>query len=209
MTLADRHGLTDDNGFLAIWSDVTPEQATDYLHWLTREHTHERLGVEGFLGVSVFRAQRDDAHRYFIRYRLRDAGVLSSDAYVARLNDPTPWSRRIMPILQNFVRGGGHVRTRHRTGHGGTLSVLRLDALPAAAVVADLSRQDGIVAAELLETDRTGTTIQTNEKQLRSGDKTFAALLVVEGTSAAAVTAALGSAGLAAPDELYALVFHM
>ena len=36
-------------GFLAIWSDVRLEGETDYLHWLTREHTSERLGVDGFL----------------------------------------------------------------------------------------------------------------------------------------------------------------
>jgi hypothetical protein len=38
-------------GFLAIWSDVKAEQETDYLHWLTREHTSERLDVDGFLRV--------------------------------------------------------------------------------------------------------------------------------------------------------------
>ena len=48
------------DGFLAIWSDVPPEQETDYLHWLTREHAIERLAVEGFLGVRVYRALRRD-----------------------------------------------------------------------------------------------------------------------------------------------------
>ena len=30
-------------GFLAIWSDVEPDHLTDYRHWLTREHTTERV----------------------------------------------------------------------------------------------------------------------------------------------------------------------
>ena len=38
-------------GFLAIWSDVEPENLTDYRHWLTREHTTERVTTKGFLGV--------------------------------------------------------------------------------------------------------------------------------------------------------------
>ena len=59
-----------DSGFLAIWSDVTRERETDYLHWLTREHTSERLGVDGFLSVSVYRARRPDVCRYFIHYEL-------------------------------------------------------------------------------------------------------------------------------------------
>ena len=43
-------------GFLAIWSDVEPHNLTDYRHWLTREHTTERVTTKGFLGVRVFRA---------------------------------------------------------------------------------------------------------------------------------------------------------
>ena len=30
-------------GFLAIWSDVERKNLTDYRHWLTREHTTERV----------------------------------------------------------------------------------------------------------------------------------------------------------------------
>src|SRR6266849_282578 len=30
-------------GFLAIWSDIAPNNLTDYRHWLTREHTTERV----------------------------------------------------------------------------------------------------------------------------------------------------------------------
>ena len=53
--------MNANDGFLAIWSDIDAEHETDYLHWLTREHTAERVGVPGFLAVRVFRA-RDAAH---------------------------------------------------------------------------------------------------------------------------------------------------
>jgi hypothetical protein len=52
-------------GFLAIWSDVRIEQETDYLHWLTREHTSERLSVDGFLRVRVYRSLEANVRRYF------------------------------------------------------------------------------------------------------------------------------------------------
>ncbi|RPI34160.1 MAG: hypothetical protein EHM67_14730, partial [Hyphomicrobiaceae bacterium] len=91
-------------GFLAIWSDVRIEQETDYLHWLTREHTSERLSVDGFLRVRVYRSLEADLRRYFIHYELQSPDVVGSAAYLARLNAPTPWSQRIMPILGNFVR---------------------------------------------------------------------------------------------------------
>ena len=45
-------------GFLAIWSDVERSNLTDYRHWLTREHTTERVTTEGFLANRVFRADR-------------------------------------------------------------------------------------------------------------------------------------------------------
>ena len=57
-------------GFLAIWSDIAPNNLTDYRHWLTREHTTERVTTKGFLGSRVFRAARADIHRFFILYEL-------------------------------------------------------------------------------------------------------------------------------------------
>ena len=36
------------NGYLAIWSDLAPQDHTDWAHWITREHAAERVGVTGF-----------------------------------------------------------------------------------------------------------------------------------------------------------------
>jgi 3-dehydroquinate dehydratase-2 len=44
------------SGYLAIWSDLAPEHETDWMHWMTREHSSERVGVEGFLACRIFRA---------------------------------------------------------------------------------------------------------------------------------------------------------
>ncbi len=96
-------------GFLVVLSDVHSEDERDYLAWLTTEHVQERLGIPGFIGVRIFRRPLADGHRYFIWYRLENADVVDSAAYMERLNNPTPWSQRIMPILKNFGRGGGAV----------------------------------------------------------------------------------------------------
>ena len=125
-------------GFLAIWSDVEPDHLTDYRHWLTREHTTERVTTKGFLGVRVFRAARTDIARFFILYELEAPEVLDGPAYLARLNAPTPWSQRTMPRLGNFIRGGGvmtaragprrgidHRRAAHRTSAAETASIRR------------------------------------------------------------------------------------
>ena len=181
-------------GYLAIWSDLAPQDETDWVHWITREHAAERVGIEGFLACRIFHALGTAANRYFILYELMNPEVVGSPQYLARLNAPTPWSQRIMPRLQNFLRGGGRVVASSGMGQGGVLAVLPLDARPdwdAAALTAELARFDKIVAARVLLTDQTQTSIQTREKGLRKNDDSFAGLLLIEGLDQTAVRYAL------------------
>ncbi len=207
---------TSADGFLAIWSDVAPEIETDYLHWLTREHTQERLGVPGFLAVRVFRALGVEARRYFILYTLRDATVLGSEAYLARLNAPTPWSQRIMPQLKNFARGGGRKVAQSGSGHGGTIAALRFDAALAPdlqARAAALVTIDRVVAVRLYETDLARTAIRTNEKGMRIGDTSFAGLMLIEALDEAALRAAIDvlrpAVAAGEPTTAYATIFAL
>jgi tripartite ATP-independent transporter DctM subunit len=200
------------NGFLVIWSDVPSEHEMDYLHWLTREHTFERLGVDGFLGVRVYRALRSDVCRYFIHYRLTAAAVLASAPYVERLNAPTPWSQRIMPILGNFARGGGRVAAEVGQGYGGVLAAIKLAPLPEDIhddKLASIAASDRIIAARLLETDLDRTSIATREKGIRAGDEVFAGVLLIEGLDELAVSAAVARHGFDPPGELYAEIFQL
>ena len=73
-------------GFLAIWSDVERANLTDYRHWLTREHTTERVTTEGFLASRVFRADLADIDRFFILYELETPEVLDGPAYLDVFN---------------------------------------------------------------------------------------------------------------------------
>jgi hypothetical protein len=207
------------SAMLAIWSDVTPEQETDYLHWLTREHTAERVGIPGFEAVRVFRADLPEVCRYLILYDLATPSVLTSQAYLARLNAPTPWSQRIMPTLGNFARGGGRVRDLRGTGSGAHLLPLRLgQALGGEEPLLNaLVAADRICAARLLEVDREGSDVQTNERALRGGETSFSSLLLVEATSAGALQRVLARhrtafAALGAEVEdppLYSAVFAL
>ncbi len=196
-------------GYLAIWSDLTPDDETDWAHWITREHAAERVGINGFLACRIFRALGTAANRYFILYELEDENVVGGAAYLARLNAPTPWSQRIMPKLGNFARGGGRIAASAGAGQGGIVAPLRLDALPswdAAAVTADLARLDRIIAARVLLTDAAKTAIPTSEKGMRAHDGSFAALLLIEGLDEAAVRAALHQARKALPAHDHAAI---
>jgi hypothetical protein len=196
-------------GYLAIWSDLSPEDETDWAHWITREHAAERVGIDGFLACRIFRALGTAANRYFILYELADENVVGGPAYLARLNAPTPWSQRIMPKLGNFARGGGRIAASAGLGQGGIVAPLRLDAGPsfdAAALTAELAQLDRIIAARVLLTDIAKTSIKTNEKGMRSNDGSFAALLLIEGLDEAAVRAALHHARNALPAGEHAAI---
>jgi hypothetical protein len=197
-------------GFLAIWSDIAAADETDYVHWLTREHVAERLGIPGFLSARVFRTRITEP-RYLILYSLTDQRVLSSAAYIDRLNNPSAWTRRIMPILSNFKRGGGTVKFRDGWGCGGIVAPLVDPELVNHDMMGTLAACDRIAAVSLLESDCAATNIATNEKSLRSADMTFERILLVEATSTKALIECFASAKLS-PDgakdcELYEAVF--
>ncbi|MBX3521007.1 MAG: hypothetical protein KF835_13425 [Xanthobacteraceae bacterium] len=172
---------TNTQGFLVVLSDVRSEDEHDYLGWLTTEHVQERLGIPGFLGVRVFRRPVADGRRYFIWYRLASADVVDSAAYLQRLNHPTPWSQRIMPILGNFGRGGGTVTDSAGGGTGEFLLALELEnPLQAADDMMAATATGGFRAAHLLVTDRDKSAVQTSERALRKSDNSFAVLLLLE-----------------------------
>ena len=170
------------SGYLAIWSDLAPEHETDWMHWMTREHAAERVGVEGFLACRIFRAYGSSVRRYFILYELENAGVVGGPDYLARLNAPTPWSQRIMPLLKNFVRGGGTVVASAGIGQGGYLAALPFEAaaFDPAALVRELAQIDRVAAVRVLQTDTAQTSIQTREKSMRSADGSFGGLVLIE-----------------------------
>jgi hypothetical protein len=190
-------GQSDGGGFLAIWSDIDPAAETDYLHWMSREHAGERLGIPGFLSMRMFRALDRVDRRYFILYELANASVVDSAGYLARLNHPSAWSKRMMPQLRNFVRGGGRVAAAFGSGRGGLVAPLRLgaDDVPAsAAIAAEIASHDRVTSVRVLATDSGRTAVQTTEKGMRAGDRSFAALLLVEGLDAGAIRAAMSVA---------------
>jgi hypothetical protein len=189
-------------GFLAIWSDVERSNLTDYRHWLTREHTTERVTTKGFLAVRVFRAVRADIERFFILYELETPEVLDGPAYLARLNAPTPWSQRIMPQLGNFLRGGGVVTARAGRGEGSTVVAMRIEHLPQAPsrLAEDIAALDGIAAVQIGATDLARTSVPTIEKGMRRQEGVFAGLLLIEALDEKSLRDALRKAAGMAPD---------
>jgi hypothetical protein len=121
-----------------------------------------------------------------------------------------------MPILGNFVRGGGHTLAESGQGKGGIVMpvVCSSSDVPAArAAVSSIVALDKVVAAQLLQVDQSRTGVVTSEKSLRRDDQSFAALLLIEALDSAALEAAadelrkaVGIAEAPAPyDQVFAL----
>ncbi len=195
---------------LAFWHDVTPEGREEFDHWHVREHVPERLAVPGFLRFRRYEAVRGPA-AYFYYYETESVATLSSTAYVARLNDPTPWTRRVLPLFRNTKRTACRVTTTLGHGIGGAVVTLefgpaagRADELRAWLTGTALPEAMGrrwLVGAHLCEADVQATTVKTEEKKLReSPDELARWILLLEAIGPEAAESA--SRDLLVPDGL-------
>jgi hypothetical protein len=83
------------NGILAIWNDCERGREADFEEWYQHEHFHERIAVPGFLLGRRFEVI-SGSPRYFCFYLTQSPAVLTSPAYLERLDNPTPMTRKIM-----------------------------------------------------------------------------------------------------------------
>jgi hypothetical protein len=89
---------------LAMWWNIAPDVRADFEDWHAHEHFPERLSIPGFRRATRW-TSADGGEGIFVMYELERYEVLSSPAYAARLNRPSPWSMRLMPHHRNMVRG--------------------------------------------------------------------------------------------------------
>ena len=161
---------------LAIWLTLDPAGEEDFNDWYPRQHLPERLSVPGFLRGRRYRAA-GSGPPYFTLYELADARVLSSPAYLERLNHPTDWTRRVLPGIRGAVRNGG---TRLAASEPDTVEqhLLTVRIVPASGrgpavrawlageAVRTLTALPGVTGAALLEQETGGTAVVTEERRL-------------------------------------------
>ena len=83
---------------LAIWNGVKAGTDDDFAAWHVREHIPERVGLPGFLRGRRYVAVEGEP-RYFNFYETKRIEDLASSAYLARLDDPTPWTREVVAAM--------------------------------------------------------------------------------------------------------------
>src|SRR6478735_8064551 len=88
---------------LAMWWHMAADMRSEFEDWHSHEHFPERLAIPGFRRASRWTSATDD-DSVFVMYELESYEILSSRAYLASLNAPSPWSTRMMPHHRNMVR---------------------------------------------------------------------------------------------------------
>jgi hypothetical protein len=164
---------------LAIWFGIDPAGLEDFDRWYARQHLPERLSVPGFLRGRRYAAV-GEGPPFFTLYELDDGSVATSAAYLERLNNPTDWTRRVLPTFRHMLRNpyrrlaaspgdrwARHLATVRITPAAGNGPAVRR-ALEGEALAA-LARQPGVVGAATYESDTGGAAVQTEERKLIGG----------------------------------------
>lgn len=112
--------------FLSLWSGVSPGYERELDRWHTIEHMPERLGVPGFLRGRRYMGTAASDHPVFILYEAAHIETFRSPGLLARLNDPTEWSKKVQPGLVNFLRTPCHTLISLGDGVGGALAAIRV-----------------------------------------------------------------------------------
>jgi len=173
-----------DFGILAIFNDCRPGREAEFEQWFQGEHLLERLAVPGFLFGRRHQAI-SGACGYFNFYLVEQPAVLTSKPYLARLDNPTPMTRKIMSEV--FINMNRTVcrRTVRRGGFRGAYAVtVRFSAPPDEAALA--AQLDAMLASAAvaggeiwIALDPAGMPVSQEEK-LRGGDKKIAGCLMID-----------------------------
>ena len=171
-------------GILAIFNDCRAGREAEFDEWFQGEHLQERLAVPGFLYGRRHQAISGSTG-YFNFYLVESPAVLTSQAYLERLDNPTPMTRKIMSeVFVNMNRTVCH-RTLRVGGFRGAYAVtVRFNDVPDIGGLTRLSdtlvRDHGIAACEVwTAVDPAGQPASMEEK-LRGGDKKIKTCLMVD-----------------------------
>ena len=174
--------------------DVAPEAIVEHDDWHSHEHFHERMSIPGFLRGSRWVALSGEP-KYFVMYEVSDLDILASPPYLERLNNPSPWTAKIMTQYRGMKRGFCRLTSSHGYGLGQTGLLIRFS--PAAEkesalrhwlgreVLPSLPSRPGLVSAHLFE-----AALQpglTTEQRIRGKDSAVDWVLLVTGYEASQV----------------------
>jgi hypothetical protein len=172
---------------VAIWNDIEPDARADFYEWHSREHMPERVSIPGFLRGRRLVAERGSPE-WFTLYEVDRTSTLSGADYLARLNDPTEWTRRVVPSFTNVTRSLCRTSLSTGSGIGGAMLTVRCDAAPQRA--GDLERHfedtlpqwaemPQVHGAHLCRLELEASSVQTEERKARANANGMAEFVVM------------------------------
>jgi hypothetical protein len=190
--------------------DIAQEAIAEHDEWHTHEHLPERLCIPGFVRGTRWRAVLGEPG-YFVMYEVEELAVLTSKAYLERLNNPTPWTSKMMPFYRGMTRGLCAVKESFGVGLGGVGLLLRVkrgerlldDILPG------LPSRPGIGGAHVFE--GAATPPMTKEQRIRGADARLDGALLVTGYSQDALESLMQTelAGAQLESAIYRLEYAL
>ena len=202
-------------GVLAIWNGCAPGREAVYERWYRTEHLAERVGIDGFVAGWRY-AALDGEPRYFTHYETTSPDVLFCDAYLARVNDPTPLTREIMSgVFTDMNRTVCERVLRVGAQRGAVAVTLRWDARPERAAlhedVVALAADDAVLRAELWWPCEAppAAAAPSAEQALRGPDAGIAAGVLLECATEHDARAIAGLARTRLPGADHAGIYRM
>jgi len=175
---------------MVLLFDVAQEAIPEHDEWHTHEHLPERLSIPGFRRGTRWVALRGQP-RYFVMYEVAQLDTLTSQPYLDRLNNPSPWTSKVMPHYRGMTRGFCSVTGSSGFGTGHVCLLIRFKPLPIAEpslrnwLLRDrfprLPAKPGIGSVHLLEAAVTPK--MTTEQRIRGADATLDWTLFLTGYS--------------------------
>jgi hypothetical protein len=201
-------------GILAIFNNVAAGRDGDFNGWFQGEHLEERLGVPGFLYGRRHQALSGSS-AYFNFYVVESPDVLTSKAYLDRVNTPTPRTRVTMSeIFKDMSRTVCRRDVRMRDWRGGFTVTARFaaahDVTALKAALTDITK-DETTAGEIWSSAEAGGAISEEEK-LRGGDGKIAHCLLIDTliqSKAERIAQHFGQAFPAADVGVFRVIAHM
>jgi hypothetical protein len=187
-------------GAIIIWNDITPEGRDQFYDWHLHEHIPERLSVPGFLrGGRYIAVSAETKPEFLTLYEIDDPSVATSAPYLARLNNPTGWTKRATAHFRNTARALTEVVRSEGEGPGGIMGTVSfgdtatLERINAnASAVAEIARMPRVTGAHLCLTNNAASAAKTVESENRPDIVTAPiGAVLIEGCDAAAVQAAV------------------
>ncbi len=178
-------------GMLLTSMNIDAADEADFNRWYDREHLEERVAIPGFIEARRYVAEQASP-KYLCLYSTETIDVLSSEAYRARLDAPTDWSKTTMARFKNMIRSVARITISKGTGRGAILGIIRLrpkpgqDAALRAALQVELDPDDldSIISMHLLEGD---AALSGPSAELPATDRGADWFVLIDGTESHAI----------------------